>query len=182
MKIIDTKLFGVKVIEPQAFGDNRGFFFESFQAEKYIEAGIADSFVQDNISRSAKGVLRGLHYQKPFTQGKLVTVISGHVFDVAVDVRKNSPTFGEWVGVELSDENHCQLWIPGGFAHGFCVLSETANFHYKCTDYYHPEAEHGIIWNDPDINIDWPLDMPPNLSAKDAKYGFLKDLAEEELF
>jgi dTDP-4-dehydrorhamnose 3,5-epimerase len=156
------------MIEPKVFGDSRGFFFESFNAKNFASAtGLSVSFVQDNYSRSAKGVLRGLHYQVEQTQGKLVQVSQGAVFDVAVDIRKSSPTFGQWVGCELSDANHRQLWIPPGFAHGFMVLSESADFLYKTTDYYAPQHERCIAWNDPSIGIVWPSDINPLLSAKD---------------
>lgn len=175
MKIIETKLPGVVLIEPKVFGDERGFFLESFNAQRYAEAGIGGNFVQDNHSRSAKGVLRGLHFQKQFPQGKLVYLTSGAVFDVAVDIRKDSPTFGQWVGVTLTAESHQQFYVPPGFAHGFCVLSDTADFHYKCTDYYHPEDEGSVRWDDPDIAIKWGINQPI-LSPKDAKAGFLKDL------
>lgn len=167
MKVTPTKLSGAFVLEPRVFGDSRGFFFESFNQRAFAEAtGTETCFVQDNHSRSARGVLRGLHYQIRQPQGKLVRVVRGAVFDVAVDLRKSSPTFGQWVGVELSEENQRQLWVPPGFAHGFVVLSESADFLYKTTDYYAPEHERCIIWNDPDIGIDWPLQNPV-LSAKD---------------
>lgn len=157
------------VIQPTVFGDNRGFFMETWQAEEFAAAGIAAPFVQDNHSKSTRGVLRGLHFQRQHTQGKLVRVLLGTVYDVGVDVRPNSPTFGQWAGVELSGENHLQLYVPPGFAHGFVVLSEEAEFVYKCTDYYHPESEGGIVWNDPDVGVQWPdMGGTPNLSAKDA--------------
>lgn len=175
MKIIETQLPGVVLIEPKVFGDERGFFLESFNAKRYAEAGIVGNFVQDNHSRSTKGVLRGLHFQKQFPQGKLVYLTSGVVFDVAVDIRKDSPTFGQWVGVTLTAESHQQFYIPPGFAHGFCVLSDTADFHYKCTDYYHPEDEGSVRWNDPDVGITWEITQP-FLSPKDANAGLLKDL------
>jgi dTDP-4-dehydrorhamnose 3,5-epimerase len=176
MKVITTQLPGVVLIEPKLFGDARGFFLETFNAQRYAEmAGIQEAFVQDNQSFSAKGVLRGLHFQRQFPQGKLVYVTSGAVFDVAVDIRQDSPTFKQWVGVTLTAENHQQFYVPPGFAHGFCVLSETAHFHYKCTDYYHPEDEGSLRWNDPEVQIEWPLDSPL-LSAKDATAPFLKDL------
>lgn len=178
MKIINTKLSGLKILEPKVFGDSRGFFLESFHSSRFEDSGVASVFVQDNVSRSAKGVLRGLHYQLKFPQGKLVTVIRGEVFDVAVDVRLGSPTFGKWVGEILSDENHRQLYIPPGFAHGFCVLSEYADFHYKCTTYYHPEDEQGVIWNDAKIDIKWPSGMDaPLLSKKDAAFKNLQDIS-----
>ena len=168
MRAIPTAIPEVVVLEPKVFGDSRGFFMESFNMAKFREAtGAAVDFVQDNHSRSARGVLRGLHYQIQNTQGKLVRVTQGRVFDVAVDIRKSSPTFGQWVGVELSDTNHRQLWVPGGFAHGFLTLSETADFLYKTTDYYAPEHERSIAWNDPEIGIDWPAGIEPTLSSKD---------------
>ncbi|ABB07570.1 dTDP-4-dehydrorhamnose 3,5-epimerase [Burkholderia lata] len=164
-----TALPEVKLIEPKVFGDARGYFYESFNAREFAEhvaPGI--EFVQDNHSRSAKGVLRGLHYQIEHTQGKLVRVVEGEVFDVAVDVRRSSPNFGKWVGVTLSADNHRQLWVPPGFAHGFLVVSESAQFLYKTTDYWFPEHERSIVWNDPDIGIVWPLDGEPLLAVKDA--------------
>jgi dTDP-4-dehydrorhamnose 3,5-epimerase len=169
MQVIPTAIPDVLIIEPKVFGDARGFFFESFNERSFFGAtGLALSFVQDNHSRSAKGVLRGLHYQLQKSQGKLVRVVRGSVFDVAVDVRKSSPTFGRWVGVELSESNYRQLWVPPGFAHGFLVISESADFLYKTTDYYAPEHERCIAWNDPAIGIEWPLgSMAPQLSAKD---------------
>ena len=175
MKITTTALPGVLIIEPKAFGDARGFFLETFQSERYAKAGITLPFVQDNHSRSQRGVLRGLHLQSNRPQGKLVSVSRGSVFDVAVDIDPQSATFGQYVGVELSDDNHLQLWIPPGYAHGFCVLSEVADFQYKCTDFYYPEDEAGIIWNDPDVNIAWPLDNPL-LSEKDQKLPRLGEL------
>jgi len=179
MKITTTAIPGVLLITPKVFGDSRGFFLESFHAARYAEAGIPSSFVQDNHSRSAKGVLRGLHFQKQYPQGKLVYVTIGTVFDVAVDIRKDSPTFGQWVGVTLSADEHQQFYIPPGFAHGFCVLSDTADFHYKCTDYYHPEDEGSLRWDDPDIGIQWPL-TDPILSTKDANAGYLLTLRTSE--
>lgn len=180
MQAIQTAIPEVLIIEPKVFGDSRGFFFESFNARSFRElTGLDVSFVQDNHSRSAKGVLRGLHYQIRQPQGKLVRVTRGSVFDVAVDLRRNSPNFGKWVGVELSDDNHRQLWVPPGFGHGFVVLSESADFLYKTTDYYAPEHERCVIWNDPTIGIDWPLDGEPLLSAKD-RDG--KPLASAEVF
>ena len=169
MNIIETTLPEVLIIEPKVFGDARGFFFESFNQRDFDAAtGTHYSFVQDNHSRSRKGVLRGLHYQIQQPQGKLVRVVRGAVFDVAVDIRKDSPTHGQWVGEILSAENKKQLWIPAGLAHGFVVLSETAEFLYKTTDYYAPQHERCIAWNDPDLAIDWPIDGQPLLSAKDA--------------
>ena len=179
-QVSPTRIPDVLIIEPKVFGDSRGFFFESFNAKNFASAtGLSVSFVQDNYSRSAKGVLRGLHYQVEQTQGKLVQVSQGAVFDVAVDIRKSSPTFGQWVGCELSDANHRQLWIPPGFAHGFMVLSESADFLYKTTDYYAPQHERCIVWNDPSIGIDWPKNITPLLSAKDQQ-GLA--LAEAEVF
>lgn len=174
MKLTETELPGVLLLEPKRFGDDRGFFMEMFHEKRYAEAGIPGPFVQDNFSRSAKGILRGLHFQQPHAQGKLVQVLSGAVYDVAVDIRRGSPTFGKWVGVELSADNRRQLWVPAGFAHGFCVLSESADFHYKCTDFYSPTSEHGIAWNDPDLGIAWPV-TSPLLSPKDLAAPRLKD-------
>lgn len=167
MRIIDTKIPDVKLLEPQVFGDERGFFMETFRDEWFKENVANRTFVQENHSKSVKGVLRGLHYQTENTQGKLVRVVSGAVFDVAVDMRKSSPTFGEWVGEILSAENKRQLWVPEGFAHGFYVLTDEAEFTYKCTDYYNPKAEHSLIWNDETVGIEWPLEGKPSLSAKD---------------
>ncbi|WP_432472290.1 dTDP-4-dehydrorhamnose 3,5-epimerase [Amphritea sp. HPY] len=176
MNVIKTEIAGVVIIEPQVFGDERGFFLETFQEEKYRrEAGIDLQFVQDNHSRSGKGVLRGLHFQKTKPQGKLVRVAQGEVFDVAVDIRPGSETFGKWAGVYLSGENKRQFWVPPGLAHGFVVLSESADFEYKCTDYYDPTDEGSLIWNDPDIGIEWPLESPI-LSDKDKVASRLRDL------
>ena len=176
MNVVKTKLHDCVIIEPKVFGDERGFFLETFQAERYAElAGIALPFVQDNHSRSSKAVLRGLHYQKKKPQGKLVRVVRGEVYDVAVDIRQGSSTFGQWEGVILSEENKKQFWVPAGFAHGFVVLSETADFEYKCTDYYDPADEGSILWNDPDLSIPWPTDVP-TLSEKDANAEKLVDL------
>ncbi|GKS98640.1 dTDP-4-dehydrorhamnose 3,5-epimerase [Acidovorax sp. SUPP3434] len=170
MNVIPTRLPDVVVIEPKVFGDARGFFFESFNQRAFDEAtGTRHAFVQDNHSRSARGVLRGLHYQLRQPQGKLVRVVRGTVFDVAVDLRKSSPTFGQWTGEELSEENQRQMWVPPGFGHGFVVLSESADFLYKTTDYYAPEHERCIAWNDPALAIDWRFDGEPSLSAKDMK-------------
>ncbi|MGD0078254.1 MAG: dTDP-4-dehydrorhamnose 3,5-epimerase [Sedimentisphaerales bacterium] len=180
MKITKSKIPEVLIIEPDAFGDARGWFIETFSQKRYEQAGIKLSFVQDNVSFSAKNVLRGLHYQFPHSQGKLVQVLSGEVYDVAVDIRIGSPTFGRWVGETLSASNHKQLYIPPGFAHGYCVLSETALFSYKCTDYHSPADEGGIIYNDPDIAIAWPVDKPL-VSKKDAVYTRLKDISENKL-
>ena len=169
MNIIKTDIADVLVIEPRVFGDARGFFYESFNQKIWQEkTGVQTTFVQDNHSRSEKNVLRGLHYQIQQPQGKLVRVIRGAVFDVAVDIRQSSPTFGRWVGFELSEDNHRQMWIPQGFAHGFLVLSDVAEFLYKTTDYWAPQHERAILWNDPDLAIKWPLQNPPILSAKDA--------------
>ncbi len=184
MEVVKTGLEGLLLIKPKAFGDARGYFFESYQAARYHEMGVACHFVQDNLSRSQRGVLRGLHFQYQHPQDKLVTVSRGEVFDVAVDIRRGSPTFGKGYGVVLSDTNHWQLFVPKGFAHGFYVMSETADFHYKCSDYYHPECEMGIIWNDPSLGLDWPFDRahsPPALSAKDQAYGTLAELAVHRL-
>ncbi|WP_224360494.1 dTDP-4-dehydrorhamnose 3,5-epimerase [Hyalangium versicolor] len=175
MKVIPTEIPGVLIIEPKVFGDERGFFLETFNSKRYADAGIPGPFVQDNYSRSVKGTLRGLHFQEPQPQGKLVQVVAGAVYDVAVDIRKGSPTFGKFVGVELSAENKRQFWVPPGFAHGFCVLSESADFQYKCTALYAPEHERSIIWNDPDLAIPWPISETPKLSAKDAAAPRLKD-------
>lgn len=181
MKVEETNLEGVLLITPKVFGDSRGFFLETWSKDRYKEIGIALDFVQDNQSFSTKNVLRGLHFQNPNAQGKLVSVVKGCVFDVAVDIRKGSRSFGEWVGVKLSEENHQQLWIPPGFAHGFCVLSDTTLFTYKCTDVYTPSAEGGILWNDPEIGIDWPVENPI-LSDKDQVYPQLCNLSENRLF
>ena len=166
MKVVPTELPEVLIVEPRVHGDSRGFFYESFQAGRYADAGIPGPFVQDNLSRSVRGTLRGLHFQEPRSQGKLVQVLRGTVWDVAVDVRRGSPRFGRWVAVELSETTPRQLWIPPGFAHGFCVLSESADFFYKCTDLYAPECDHTIAWNDPAVGIAWPV-KDPLLSAKD---------------
>jgi dTDP-4-dehydrorhamnose 3,5-epimerase len=177
MNVIATSIPEVLILEPKVFGDARGFFLESFNLRAFHQAtGSNVDFVQDNHSRSARGVLRGLHYQLRQPQGKLVRVARGAVFDVAVDVRKSSPTFGRWVGVELSEDNQRQLWVPPGFAHGFVVLSDSADFLYKTTDYYAPQEERSIIWNDPTIGIEWPIgDMSPTLSAKDREAKRLTD-------
>lgn len=181
MKVIATRIPEVKIIEPAVFGDTRGFFMETHNSRKFAELGLDLNFVQDNHSRSRQGILRGLHYQMQQTQGKLVRVTSGKVFDVAVDVRRSSPTFGQWVGVELSDENHRMLWVPEGFAHGFYVMSESADFLYKCTNLYAPEHEACIRWDDPTLAIEWPLEdgQAPLVSSKDAQG---KSWAEAETF
>ena len=170
-----TDIEGVYIIEPKVFGDERGYFMETYNEKDFKEAGLEYCFVQDNQSKSHKGVLRGLHYQKNHPQAKLVRVIQGEVFDVAVDLRKNSPTYGKWVGVVLSSENKKMFMIPRGFAHGFVVLSETAEFVYKCDDIYHPEDEGGIMWNDPDVGVIWPYKGEPSLSEKDTKHPLLRD-------
>ncbi|MBL8459233.1 dTDP-4-dehydrorhamnose 3,5-epimerase [Zoogloea sp.] len=168
MKVIPTAIAGPLILEPKVFGDARGFFMESYNARVFREAtGLDVDFVQDNHSRSGRGVLRGLHYQIQQSQGKLVRVVRGSVFDVVVDLRRASPTFGKWVGAELSEENNRQFWIPPGFAHGFLVTSDSADFLYKTTDYYAPEHERSLAWNDPDVGVAWPLDAAPLLSAKD---------------
>jgi len=170
MEVISTSIPEVKIIKPRVFGDDRGFFMETWHLQKFEAFGIPCQFVQDNYSRSVKGTLRGLHYQIQHPQGKLVRVTRGCVFDVAVDLRKNSPTFGRWVGVELSEENRLALWVPEGFAHGFYVMSESADFSYKCTDYYSPAFERSLLWNDATVGIEWPIPLgsEPTLSAKDA--------------
>lgn len=177
MNIIDTRIPDVKLLEPKVFGDERGFFMETFRDEWFRQNVAERTFVQENHSKSTQGVLRGLHYQTENTQGKLVRVVSGEVFDVAVDVRRDSPTFGHWVGEVLSADNKRQLWVPEGFAHGFYVLSDEAEFVYKCTDYYNPNAEHSLIWNDATVGIDWPLLGEPSLSAKDLAGKMLAEAA-----
>lgn len=180
MKIVNTSIEDVKIIEPKRFGDQRGYFFESWHEEKYNEAGITSRFVQDNCSMSRRGTIRGLHYQLTHPQAKLVQVLKGSVYDVAVDIRVGSPFFGQWVGVELSEENGRQLYIPEGFAHGFCVMSDEAIFSYKCSDYYMPEDEGGILWSDPGIGIEWP-DVESVLSEKDQVYPCLADVEPSRL-
>lgn len=177
MEILDTSIADVKVIKPQVFGDERGFFMETFRANIFDELTGGKPFVQDNHSKSSQGILRGLHYQMQKTQGKLVRVVQGEVFDVAVDMRESSPTFGKWVGGLLSADNKKQLWIPEGFAHGFYVISETAEFVYKCTDYYSPEYDRSLMWNDAKIGIEWPLvdNQPPLLSDKDKNAKLFED-------
>ena len=186
MKVIETAIPDLLILEPKVFGDARGFFMESFNARRFQEAtGLNVDFVQDNHSRSAKGVLRGLHYQIQQAQGKLVRVVRGSVFDVAVDLRRSSPTFGQWVGVTLSEENNRQFWIPPGFAHGFLVTSDSADFLYKTTDYYAPQHERSIAWNDPSIAISWPAlaqGQQPLLSAKDSAAPLLASLGADALF
>lgn len=181
MKVQTTELPGVLLLEPRVFGDSRGFFVETFHAQRYLEAGIPGPFVQDNLSRSVRGTLRGLHFQEPNGQGKLVQVLAGAVWDVVVDVRKGSPTFGRWMGAELSSGNKWQLWIPPGFAHGFCVLSDSADFFYKCTALYSPESERSVAWDDPDLAIPWPV-KEPLLSVKDQRAPRLKDAAVLPVF
>ena len=180
MKVIQTDLPGCVIIEPAVFGDDRGFFFETWNADRYGQLGLPGKFVQSNVSSSARGVLRGLHYQWPNPQGKLVSVLEGEVYDVAVDIRRGSPTFGRWAAAILSAENKRQFWIAEGFAHGFAVLSERAMFSYLCTAQYDKEADAGVRWNDAAIGIDWPIDSPL-LSEKDGKAPFLADVAEDRL-
>ena len=180
MNVIETKLAGALIIEPKVFGDDRGFFVESWNREVFRNAGLDLDFVQDNHSRSAKGVLRGLHFQNPNAQGKLVRVVSGRAWDVAVDLRKSSPSFGQWVGVELTARNHRMFWVPPGFAHGFVSLEDGTDFLYKCTEFYQPANEHSLLWNDPAIGIEWPLEgIEPQLSAKDIAG---KPLSQIEVF
>lgn len=180
MKIIPTALDGVWRIEPEVFSDHRGFFMETYHRKRYQAHGIRTVFVQDNLSRSTRGTLRGLHYQIQSPQAKLVQAISGEIFDVAVDIRPESPTFGKWIGVHLSGENKTQLFIPEGFAHGFCVLSETAFFSYKCSDFYAPDDEGGLLWSDPDLKIDWPIPQPV-ISEKDSRFPCLKEISRDRL-
>lgn len=181
MNVTPTALPDVLLIEPQIHGDQRGWFVESWQRERYREAGIDADFLQDNQSLSSHGTLRGLHIQNPHGQGKLVQVIQGEVYDVAVDVRRSSPHFGRWTGAHLSGENKRQLWVPKGFLHGFLVLSQTALFSYKCTELYHPETQFAVRWDDPDIGIAWPLEGEPKLSAKDLHAPCLRDIPEARL-
>ncbi|MCF7985108.1 MAG: dTDP-4-dehydrorhamnose 3,5-epimerase [Thiohalocapsa sp.] len=181
MKATALDIPDVLLLEPRVFGDQRGYFFESWQRDRYAEAGIAGEFVQDNQAYSGRGILRGLHIQNPYGQGKLVQVIRGEVFDVAVDVRRGSPHFGRWVGAFLSGENKHQLWVPSGFLHGYLVVSEDALFSYKCTDLYHPETQFAVRWNDPDIGIDWPSGAEPVLSEKDRDAPLLRDIPQERL-
>ncbi len=181
MKVLPTDLPGVLILEPRVHGDARGWFMEAWQAQRYAEAGIPGPFVQDNLAHSGHGILRGLHLQHPHAQGKLVQVLAGEVFDVAVDVRRGSPTFGRWTGVILSAENHRQFWVPPGFAHGYMVTGDHALFAYKCTDGYHPECELVIRWDDPELAIDWPVVGPPQLSEKDANAPCLGEIPPERL-
>jgi dTDP-4-dehydrorhamnose 3,5-epimerase len=180
MKIIQTSLPEVLILEPQVFEDQRGFFMETYHQNRYLEAGIRENFVQDNLSHSVRNTLRGLHYQMPHAQAKLIQVIQGEIFDVALDIRRSSPTFGKWTGAYLSDARPNQLFIPEGFAHGFCVVSETAKVIYKCTDLYAPGAERGILWSDPALGILWPVESPL-LSEKDSQYSCLRDVPPEHL-
>lgn len=180
MNIIETRIPGVVVIEPEVFSDARGFFMETWNQDRYREISLPGGFVQDNLSYSVRGVLRGLHFQNPNPQGKLVSVLQGEVFDVAVDIRTGSPTFGQWVGVTISAANKRQVYVPEGFAHGFAVTSEAALFFYKCTDYYYPQVEGTVLWNDPDIGIDWPL-YTPILSGKDRDARPLMEIPVKEL-
>lgn len=180
MELMETPIPGLIVIQPKVFGDERGYFLESYSAARYAQAGISVNFVQDNVSYSSRGILRGLHFQNPGTQGKLVTVLQGEAFDVAVDVRYGSPTFGKWYGLFLSGESKRQFWVPAGFAHGFVVTSEAALFSYKCDDYYQPQSEFSIIWDDPDIGIQWPVERP-QLSAKDDRAKRLRDIHSADL-
>lgn len=180
MNIIETKLPGVVIVEPKVFGDARGFFFETWNRDRYEAAGLPATFVQDNVSFSRHGILRGLHFQNPHAQGKLVFALQGEVFDVAVDIRPASPTFGQWASCVLSAENKRQLFVPEGFAHGFCVTSETALFAYKCTDVYTPAAEGVVLWNDPDLGIPWPV-ANPILNSRDAQAPRLRDIPRERL-
>ncbi len=181
MKIIPSSIPDVKIIDPLVHGDERGYFFESYKASVFENYQLPTNFVQDNQAKSQLGVLRGLHYQLEFAQGKLVTVPVGHVWDVAVDLRQSSKTFGQWVGFDLSEDNHRMVYIPEGFAHGYCVLSDIAVFQYKCTEYYHPEDEYGLMWNDTSLNIDWPIN-DPIISPKDMKHPNFKSLNTENLF
>ena len=181
MNISRCELADLLIVEPDVFGDNRGYFMESWNRQRYRDAGIDFDFVQDNFSLSRRGTLRGLHFQNPLAQGKLVSVLQGEVFDVGVDIRRSSPTFGRWFGMTLSAENKRQFFLPPGFAHGFLVLSEMALFHYKCTDYYSPKDEQGFRWDDPDVGIKWPVENPI-LSKRDAAAPYLKAIPPEKLF
>lgn len=181
MRVISTSLEGVLIVEPKVFDDSRGYFMEVYHRERYRSEGIDAEFVQDNLSFSLKNTLRGLHYQLPHAQAKLIQVLTGEIFDVAVDIRRGSPTFGRWLGVRLSRENNHQIFIPAGFAHGFCVLSESAHVAYKCSDFYSSADEKGILWSDPDIGIEWPIHSPV-LSEKDGKYPLLSEISLNNLF
>ncbi len=180
MKVLHSNIPDIIIIEPQCFGDERGFFLESFHEQHYAEIGIANNFKQDNLSRSSHGILRGLHYQVEQPQGKLIFVARGEIFDVAVDIRQGSPSFGQYTSTILNDENHRQIYIPPGFAHGFCVLSEKVDMIYKCTDYYSKQSERGILWNDPTVNINWPA-MDFTLSERDQGFLALNDIAATDL-
>ena len=180
MKVGDGKLDGLRVIEPSVFGDDRGFFMETYSRDRYADAGLPEVFVQDNLSKSQRGILRGLHIQHPKGQGKLCSVLQGEVFDVAVDLRVGSPTFGQWEGYTLSEENKRQLYIPPGFGHGFCVTAESALFSYKCSEFYHPQNEFSVLWNDATIGIEWPIDDPV-VSEKDAVGLTFAEIPEERL-
>ncbi len=180
MKVLTTPLKGVLIVEPDFFEDHRGYFLETFQENRYRDWGVDARFVQDNLSFSKRGTLRGLHYQEPRQQAKLVQVIRGEIFDVAVDIRRGSPSFGQWTSVRLSDAERRQVFVPCGFAHGFLVLSDTAHVHYKCSDFYSPESEGGVLWSDPDLAINWPVERPL-LSEKDMSYQCLKDIPAERL-
>ncbi|NQV37179.1 MAG: dTDP-4-dehydrorhamnose 3,5-epimerase [Candidatus Marinimicrobia bacterium] len=181
MKIVSSKIPDIKIIEPTVHGDDRGYFFESYKEERFIEKNLPVGYIQENQAKSQKGVLRGLHYQLEHPQGKLVTVPYGRVWDVAVDLRQSSETFGQWIGIEISQDNHRSVYIPQGFAHGYCVLSEEAIFQYKCTDTYHPEDEYGLLWNDADLGITWPI-KTPLISEKDLKHPILNIIQKEKLF
>lgn len=181
MQISQCHIPGLLILQPKTFGDARGYFLETWNQQRYAEAGLDLGFVQDNVSFSRRGILRGLHFQKPRAQGKLLQVLQGEVFDVAVDLRKSSPTFGQWHGLSLSSENHLQFYIPPGFAHGFAVTSDTALFHYKCTEFYAPQEESTLLWNDPEVGIRWPF-TDPALSEKDSRGLRLKDLPADRLF
>ena len=181
MNVLTCEIPGLVIIEPKVFGDARGYFMETWNQQRYREVGLDCNFVQDNISVSRRGILRGLHFQNPKGQGKLVCALQGEVFDVAVDLRKNSPTFGRWHGLTLSAENKRQFFVPAGFAHGFAVLSETAMFAYKCTEFYTPQNEMALLWNDPEVGVQWPLEAP-QLSDKDARGVRLRDIPRERLF
>lgn len=181
-EVLENKLDGLLLLAPKVFGDDRGFFLETYQQKDYESLGISENFVQDNLSKSQKGVLRGLHFQSPYPQGKLIMVLEGSVYDVAVDLRKGSKTFGQWEGFILEAKDKTQLYVPPGFAHGFLVTSESAVFSYKCTDYYHPEAEKTLLWNDPDLGIPWPLEGEPILSGKDEKGKTLQEIRVDNSF
>jgi len=181
LRITEFQLKGLLLLQPKVFRDERGFFMETWNARKYGQLGLPATFVQDNLSRSSRGTLRGLHYQKPHSQGKLVSLLKGKVWDVSVDLRLDSPTFGKWAGITLDSDSGSQLYIPPGFAHGFCTLSEEALFFYKCTDFYSPDDERGIAWNDPQLNINWPV-SDPLLSSKDRGYPNLGEVLPEDLF